>query len=212
MIPIIIIACEIILILLKSRIAKMILSLFQIACIVFTSDVLLYFEVTSIFLSLPISYVLYTISLFIVGFKLNKENLLIKKTVISFSIRKKLYKEELFNIYTSLHEELIFRGVVQYTLFRVTESVFVSTIVTIPVFTIIHIRKNIPLVQLLDIFVFSIAISTLYAMTLNIYTVIIIHIARNALVIYQKYIIAQNELDRYYHIIELNKTKKQMKV
>ena len=152
-----------------------------------------FFELNIIYFifSAPIAFLLYIISLFIVGTKLNKSNLLLFDVMKLKSKLKKSYtKESLNNIKTSIYEELLYRSSIQYAIFQLTSNIWLTIIISSVYFTLIHYKKSIALVQMIDIFIFSILITIVFQTSNNIIFVIFIHILRNSLVISQKYVFA----------------------
>ena len=151
-------------------------------------------------------YPIYLLSLFIVGTKFTKENLLpfscIKETS---KFKKALTKESLHNVYSSTYEELLYRWFFQNALLELTHSIWISIILGSLVFFAVHIRKRIAIVQLIDIFTFSLIITVWFHFSKNPFYCILIHIARNQLIIFQKYVSIRKELQkkqRYYQLLK----------
>lgn len=176
----------------------------------YTRLVLVKPDMVLITLSLPASYLLYLASLFIVGTKFNKSNLLFPE-ILSFKgrLKKQFIAESLNNLKTSSYEEFLYRGLIQYTVYFVSHSVIITVILSSVYFTAIHYRKNIAIVQMADIFVFSLAVTIIFQLTGDIWLAIIIHIIRNALVICQKYVAVDQRQKRIMQIS--NKVKGEMK-
>lgn len=171
------------------------------------------FETASLFrlylLSAPfIAYATYLASLFIVGTKFNKENLMIKRVRFDSKLKPKIMSELLRNLLTSSVEEIVFRGIFQYALTKLIGNVYIPAIIVCILFTAVHYKKGIAIVQMLDILFFSIVISALFAIFTNVVFTIGIHIIRNAFVIIQKYIVQQKKIDRFNHLIRINNKEK----
>lgn len=166
-------------------------------CILY-SNVMAHLNI-SILLSIPIAYIAYLLSLFIVGTKFTKNNLLLRKTRLSPSFHVCLKKELKKNIFYASLEEFLYRGALQHLLLIYT-NVILATILTVIYFTAIHYRPNIPIVHIIDILVFAIIVSICYALTMNIYIVLFVHVLRNSFVILQKYISYQQTYNRFAHI------------
>lgn len=155
------------------------------------------FNLLSILLVLPITYAVYLISLYIVGTKFTKDNLLpfaIFKA--KGKIGRALKRESLRNLYSASYEELLYRWFLQNALFSLTHSAVISIAVTALVFGAVHISKKKAIVQHIDIFVFSIVITMWFYFTVNPLYAMLIHILRNQLVICQKYTILKEDQDR----------------
>ena len=157
-------------------------------------------HICSLIISPLIAYGCYVLSLLVVGTKLSIKN------IFPFSKKSFLYaKTELgFTTYTSIMEELTYRGVVEYALIQITGNVLLPVVITAILFFCAHLKKRVPIIQLLDILLFSIIICVFFAVTKNLVSAIIIHIIRNALVILQKRITIITSKNRFTHIA--NKT------
>lgn len=156
-----------------------------------------HFDVLSTLLVLPVTYAVYLISLYIVGTKFTKENL------IPFAVFKAkgklgraLKRESLRNLYSASYEELLYRWFLQNALYELSHNAFVSISVTAIIFGAVHISKKKAIVQHIDIFVFSIVITIWFQFSLNPLYSILIHILRNQLVICQKYTVLKEDQDR----------------
>lgn len=170
------------------------------------------FETASLFrlylLSAPfIAYATYLVSLFIVGTKFNKENLMVKRVRFDPKLQPKIKAELLRNLLSSSVEEIVFRAVFQFALTRLIGNVYIPAIIVCLLFTAAHYKKGIAIVQMLDIFFFSIVVSALFAVFTNVIFTILIHIIRNTFVIIQKYIVQQKKIDRFNHIIRISSKK-----
>ena len=158
-----------------------------------------FININILFLScaIPLSYVLYLISLFIVGTKFTTENLIpFKRFIAKGKLFKTFRQNSIRNIFSSIYEELLYRWFLQNALYMLTNSTWISVTVTVIVFWAVHIRKGIAIVQMIDIFTFSLVITFLFYFTVNPIYCIIIHIVRNQLVICQKYVTYQNQYER----------------
>lgn len=155
--------------------------------------------------ALVIAYGSYVLSLLVVGTKLSLKNM--------FPISKKSFlyakKELIFTTYTSIMEEFTYRGVFEYALIQITENVLLSIAITAILFFCVHLKKETPIIQLLDILLFSIIICAFFGITKNLVSVIIIHIIRNALVILQKRITIITSKNRFLHIANKTTRKKE---
>jgi len=155
------------------------------------------FNLLSLILVLPVTYAVYLLSLYIVGTKFTKSNLL---PFENFKVKGKLgislKRESLRNLYSASYEELLYRWFLQNALYELTRSVVVSIVVSALVFGAVHISKKKAIVQHIDIFVFSIVITIWFHFSLNPLYSILLHILRNQLVICQKYTVLKENQDR----------------
>lgn len=159
-------------------------------------------------LSAPlIAYGTYLVSLLIVGTEFNKENLMVKRVKFDTKLQPKIKAELLRNLLSSSVEEIVFRAIIQFALTRLIGNVYIPAIIVCLLFTAAHYKKNIAIVQMLDILFFSIVISTLFAIFTNVVFTILIHIIRNTFVIIQKYIVQQKKIERFNHIIIFSNKK-----
>ncbi len=140
------------------------------------------------FLLIPIAYLMYVLSLLIVGTELNRANLLFTHRITNPKLRHYRKKELLRNLLSSTSEELIYRGIVQYYLNLLIPFPLPVIILSSAFFTAQHNNKKIALVQMIDVAVFSLLITILFQSTQSIYFVTVVHIARNYFIILQKYI------------------------
>ena len=140
-------------------------------------------------LSLPAAYVCYGISLFIVGTRFSLPNLFFFPLKdMQGEMRTAYRKESLMNIFTSLYEEFLFRGLFQVTVFQITKSSILTVLISCLFFALSHYHKRIAIVQMLDILVFSLIITILLELTQDIWICILLHIFRNFFIINQKYV------------------------
>lgn len=167
------------------------------------------FSLSGLVLSIILSYLVYLLSLLIVGTKLNRENLCpIYETKFSKTIRKAFIKESVGNVVISTYEELLYRWFFQSILYEMTNNSTVSICFGILFFFLVHLDKRIAIVQMLDILAFSIIITLWYHYTCNIWTSVLIHVVRNELIICQKYNKLQrnmNRVDLYFNILKERK-------
>lgn len=164
------------------------------------------FSVWILLISLAASYLVYLLSLFIVGTKFNADNLLLKRTLHLQGKRKHAFaRESLRNLYSATYEELIYRWFLQNALYEATQSAILSILITIVVFFAVHLNKKIAIVQKIDIFTFSIFITLFYFWTINPIYCIIIHILRNQLIICQKHVAAQIQDEKMRNYMKLLK-------
>lgn len=198
----------------KNQIWKKVLLGCSIALIIVWT---VYYEVTKLtsfnillfLMCIALSYVLYVISLIIVGTKLSSEYIFpIKCFGYKGRIKQSFARESLHNIFSSTYEELLYRWFIQNALYTLTNSAVISICITSLVFFAIHIRKNIAIVQMLDIFIFSVSITLWHHFAGNPLYCIIFHILRNQLVINQKYIAYKNELDKKIKYLTMIKERK----
>ena len=166
------------------------------------------FNVWLLPISLATSYLVYLLSLFIVGTKFNAENLLLKRTFHLQEKRKHAFvRESLRNLYSATYEELIYRWFLQNALYEATHSAILSILITIVVFFTVHLNRKIAIVQKIDIFTFSVFITVFYFWTINPIYCIIIHILRNQLIICQKHVAAQIQDEKMRNYMKLLKER-----
>ncbi len=166
------------------------------------------FNVWLLPISLAASYLVYLLSLFIVGTKFNADNLLLKKTFHFRGKRKHAFaRESLRNLYSATYEELIYRWFLQNALYEATHSAILSILITIAVFFAVHLNRKIAIVQKIDIFTFSVFITVFYFWTINPIYCIIIHILRNQLIICQKHVAAQIQDEKMRNYMKLLKER-----
>lgn len=166
------------------------------------------FNVWLLPISLAASYLVYLLSLFIVGTKFNADNLLLKKTFHFRGKRKHAFaRESLRNLYSATYEELIYRWFLQNALYEATHSAILSILITIVVFFAVHLNRKIAIVQKIDIFTFSVFITLFYFWTVNPIYCIIIHILRNQLIICQKHVAAQIQDEKMRNYMKLLKER-----
>lgn len=152
--------------------------------------------------SAPIAYLMYLLSCIIVGTKLNRSNLLFCEIwPLSATIRKPYFKETLRNIYTSFVEEIVYRGILYYLLYYFLHNTFIAVIVTSVCFLFVHHLKEAFWIQRIDIGLFSVLITVLFALSHSIIGVILVHILRNQFIILQKYCKSQIQLNRIEKMI-----------
>ena len=154
----------------------------------------------------PLAYLSFFLSMFIVGTKFKKEN------VFPFScfgfkgkIRTALRKESLSNLYSSTNEELLYRWLFMNAIIELTDLPWLAVIVTILVFFSVHLRKKNIIVHMIDIFSFSTIITIWFYFTVNPIYSILIHILRNQLVICQKYVSVmaqQRKREKYFRLLK----------
>ncbi len=166
------------------------------------------FNVWLLPISLAASYLVYLLSLLIVGTKFNAENLLLKRTFHLQEKRKHAFvRESLRNLYSATYEELIYRWFLQNALYEATHSAILSILITIVVFFTVHLNRKIAIVQKIDIFTFSVFITVFYFWTINPIYCIIIHILRNQLIICQKHVAAQIQDEKMRNYMKLLKER-----
>lgn len=159
-------------------------------------------------LSVVLSYFAYFLSLFIVGTKLNRDNLYpILVVKLNKNILNALIKESVRNIAYSTYEEFLYRWFFQNVLYELTNNSVVSICLGFLSFFLVHLDKRIAIVQMLDIFAFSIIITLWYHFTCNLGTCILIHIIRNELIICQKYNKLQLDMNRRDKIFNMLKER-----
>ncbi|MBE6799064.1 MAG: CPBP family intramembrane metalloprotease [Ruminococcaceae bacterium] len=165
-----------------------------------------YFSIVKLLFCIAASYFLYVVSLFIVGTKFTKENLF-PKGCLKLPKRQRTWfiAESSRNLINSTYEELIYRWFLQNAVYVLTENAVLSISITVIVFFGVHLKHKIAIVQMIDIFVFSVFISTLYYWFVNPLHCIVIHIARNQLIINQKYLSSQRENEKFAKYIKIMK-------
>lgn len=155
------------------------------------------FDLLSLLLVLPVTYAVYLLSLYIVGTKFTKTNLLpFEIFKVKGKLGTPLKRESLRNLYSASYEELLYRWFLQNALYEFTHSVIISITVSALVFGAVHISKKKAIVQHIDIFAFSIVITIWFYFTVNPMYSSLIHILRNQLVICQKYTLLKEEQER----------------
>lgn len=149
--------------------------------------------------SIIYAFLLYLISLFIVGTNFSLKNIFPTKI---FKIKGNLFKsfksESIRNLFSSSYEELLYRCFFLNAFYLLTKSAIIAILVTILYFFAVHIRKGLAIVQMIDIFVFSFAITVFFYYTKNPVYSVIIHIIRNQFVISQKYLSVFDERERIH--------------
>jgi len=157
------------------------------------------------------AYLTYLISLFIVGTKFEKKNLI---PFECFRYKGKLFRmfrnESLRNVVSSTYEELLYRWFLFNAISLLTKSVLLSGIITSVSFFAVHISKEKAIVQHIDILAFSILITVFFALTKNPLYCIMIHILRNQLVICQKYVYIKRENDRKLELFVIIRNRRQL--
>lgn len=147
--------------------------------------------------TIPLSYILYIVSLFIVGTKFSAQNLIPFDCFLAKGKLLTVFRHESFrNIFSSSYEEFLYRWFLQNALYELTHNALISISVTVIVFFAVHIKKKNAIVHLIDIFVFSLAITIWFYYTVNPLYAIIIHIIRNQLVICCKFTEYKSDYDR----------------
>ncbi len=157
------------------------------------------------------AYLTYLISLFIVGTKFEKKNLI---PFECFRYKGKLFRmfrnESLRNVVSSTYEELLYRWFLFNAISLLTKSVLLSGMITSVSFFAVHISKEKAIVQHIDILAFSILITVFFALTKNPIYCISIHILRNQLVICQKYVSIKQENDRKLELFKIIRDRRQI--
>ena len=170
-----------------------------------TSD-FLKFHIWYLIAVLLIAYTTFLLSMFIVGTKYTKENMLPFSCFrIKGKIKAALIKESLSNLYSSTYEELLFRWLFMNALIELIHIPWVAILVTILAFFFVHLRNKKIIVHMIDIFTFSVIITIWFYYTINPIYSIIIHILRNQLVICQKYVFImteQRKKQKYYKLLK----------
>lgn len=155
-----------------------------------------------------IGYLTYLISCFIVGTKLNKNNLLfINIYKFQGELKNKYFIESSQNIIKAFLEEIVYRGILHNTLNEFIDSKILVTIIVTLIFIIMHNLKRMALVQILDLIVFSIVITSIYTVFSDLIMVSIIHITRNWYIINQKYSDYFIEIKRKEKILKIIRRK-----
>lgn len=157
------------------------------------------------------AYLMYFVSLLIVGTKFEKKNIF---PFECFRYKGKLFRmfrnESLRNVFSSTYEELLYRWFLFNAILLLTRSSILSVGITAAVFFAIHINKEKAIVQHIDILVFSFFITVIFAFMRNPVYCISIHILRNQLVICQKYISIKQENDRKLELFKIIRNRRQI--
>lgn len=175
-----------------------------VMCCAFMFDLFCQIRLLCIILAPFIAYMAYIVSLLIVGTKFNKENLMLKKVHFDSRLKKKMNETLFKNLLSSSVEEVVYRAIIQFALAKLIGDMYVSAIIVCVMFTASHYKKDIAIVQILDVLFFSILISILFAVLTDVIFTIIIHITRNTFVIIQKYIVQQKKAERFKYLINMN--------
>ena len=167
------------------------------------------FSILFALLTPVIAYLSYYISLVIVGTKRSKENLIPTGCFkLHPKLNKMFRKESIDNLYCASLEELLYRWFVQNALYEISGSALVSIVVSTAIFFAIHLNKKIAIVQMIDIFVFSVIITLFFHWVINPLYGIVIHIIRNQLIISQKYAFVQKENEKKAKYLQIVKARK----
>lgn len=162
-------------------------------------------------LTLPTAYLLYILSLWVVGTRMSKENLIpLPPDRLRGRLWDSFVRESSLNLLSSTYEELLYRWFLQSVIFELTGSVVAAIVVTAVLFFLVHVDSKIAIVQMADILLFSIAITLYYQWSINPIYCIIIHIARNQFIISQKYVQAYNDqqkMAKYMRILQDRKDR-----
>lgn len=143
-------------------------------------------EIVYIPFGAAVGYLSYVASLFIVNDKVSPRMLInLKWRQLDPRFKKKMNKEMLRNIFTSSGEEAVYRCGIQYMLSEI--NVFIAIIVTSVAFAAAHRNRKRALVQLIDLFVFSVIVGACLYFTRSFLFAAIIHITRNVFVIMDNY-------------------------
>lgn len=147
--------------------------------------------------SFPISYICYIVSCFIIDSEVTKKSFFLQVPIrISGTLKKAYHKKLLHNFYSSTVEELTYRGLLFHCVFQLTNSKLIAGIIITILFAVAHYFSPMAMIQRIDIFVFSLIITLLYALCMDIYMVIVIHIMRNMFVIMQHFYIENQKQQR----------------
>lgn len=155
-----------------------------------------------------VAYLSYCISLVIVGTKCSKENLIPTGCFKLYPKLKEMFrKESIDNLYHASLEELLYRWFIQNALYEISGSAIVSIVISTAIFFVIHLNNKIAIVQMIDIFVFTVIITLFFHWTINPLYVIVIHIIRNQLIICQKYAFVQKENEKKAKYLRIVKAR-----
>jgi membrane protease YdiL (CAAX protease family) len=136
-------------------------------------------------------YLSYLLSLFIVGTDFKLSILIPADAFRSNKVTlRAMGKNQLKSMFTSIYEEFVFRGAFFGGLLIIPNFVFIAIIITSITFALAHYSGNKAVIQIIDILIFSVILCLFYYFTKCIWTVCIIHVARNFLVICNGYSIA----------------------
>ncbi len=137
--------------------------------------------------SIIIGYLTYVIALIIVGVKFNINTLFPYKLIYLKKQKLKIRKELLVNLYTSLFEELLFRGALLTSFEIIFNNIYLVIFIVSLIFMASHYSQKKALIQLIELFVFSIILCSLFCYHKNLWVVVIVHIIRNTFQICNKY-------------------------
>ncbi len=160
-----------------------------VASLFYTKLIFKKLEIIHFIIAIPLAYVSYLISLFIAGTKYSKSSLLFAGLKTFDKKTKKLLAKEIFiNFKISASEELIYRGVIQYTVYTITNNIYFTIVISAIYFAACHYRIDRFVIQYMDIMGFSIIITILFQVTTyDVWLVIIVHTFRNLFIICEKY-------------------------
>ncbi len=166
------------------------------------------FNVLFVLLTPVVAYLSYCISLVIVGTKCSKENLIPTGCFkLDPKLNKMFRRESADNLYYASLEELLYRWFIQNALYEISGSAIVSIVISAAIFFAIHLNKKIAIVQMIDIFVFSVIITLFFHWAVNPLYGIVIHIIRNQLIICQKYAFVQKENEKKAKYLRIVKAR-----
>ena len=202
--------------LIKNKKAKVLFLILSIVALAFWGiqygfDSFLAISLIILFVCPAAAYLMYFVSLLIVGTKFEKKNIF---PFECFRYKGKLFRmfrnESLRNVFSSTYEELLYRWFLFNAILLLTRSSILSVGITAAVFFAIHINKEKAIVQHIDILVFSFFITVIFAFTRNPIYCILIHILRNQLVICQKYVYIKRENDRKLELFKIIRNRRQI--
>lgn len=158
-------------------------------------------------LLIPVSYLLYIVSNFIVGTPAKKIFVFLNVFSLDKKNKQSFFKETLNNIISSSIEEVIYRGILWELLSLLLLPKFFIAIITAMLFFLVHLFRKIYFVQAIDILLFSIFITAFMYLTNNLFVIIAIHFLRNIHIIIQNYSEIDRRNKRIRNIIERVKGK-----
>ena len=116
--------------------------------------------------------------------------------------RKPFFKRHIHNIINSSYEECIYHLAFQSAVYLLSSSIICSIIGSVGFFTINHSKSRKNVIGLMDLALFFIIASILYAITWSLYLTIAMHIVRNCFIINLQFNYNGNSRkERYLNII-----------
>lgn len=159
--------------------------------------------------SFPIGYICYILSNLITDSKnSNKVFTIFIPWEVSPILRKKTSVYLVRSIFNASIEELVYRGLLFDFFWKMIGSKWIATCIIVVLFASVHFLTYKAVVQKIDILLFSLIITVIYALCLDIYMVIVIHVIRNFLIIMKQLYYETLKLKRITMLIDKIKEKK----